>query len=205
MSRTKRFRFLSTVCIMIFAAVGLAQAPQEKPAAPPPKQTESADQAKTAAQQPSTPATKEAAPTAKESGTEAPAKDGTASDAAVEAASTPLAPGSKVFIAPMPIDFHRFLTEAIRKKKVPLQVVEDRNQAEFEITGTAESQKAGAAKIIIMGSWHSRESASIKVTNLKSGIVVYAYSYNTSNSSHGPRSSAESCAKHLKNKIEGKE
>ena len=53
-----------------------------------------------------------------------------------------------------------------------------------------------------MGSWHSRESASIKVANLKSGVIAFAYSYNTDNSAHGKKSSAESCAKHLKEKIE---
>jgi hypothetical protein len=33
----------------------------------------------------------------------------------------------------------------------------------FEITGLSETQKAGTAKKILMGSWHSRESASIKL------------------------------------------
>jgi hypothetical protein len=55
-----------------------------------------------------------------------------------------------------------------------------------------------------MGSWHSRESASIKIANLKTGTVAFAYSYNNDNSAHGKKSSAESCAKHLKEKIESK-
>ncbi len=32
-------------------------------------------------------------------------------------------------------------------------------------------------------------------------VVVYAYSYNKSDSAHGKRSSAEPCAKHLKEAI----
>jgi len=105
--------------------------------------------------------------------------------------------GAKVFVAPMQ-GFETFLKTAIAKKKVPIELVEDRNRAEFEITGVAESKKAGAAKKIVMGSWHSTEDASIKVTDLKSGEVVYAYSVHEENSNHGKQSSAESCAKHLK-------
>jgi len=105
--------------------------------------------------------------------------------------------GAKVFVAPMQ-GFEAFLKTAIAKKKVPIELVEDRSRAEFEITGVAESKKAGAAKKVIMGSWHSTEDASIKVTDLKSGEVVYAYSVHEENSNHGKQSSAESCAKHLK-------
>src|SRR5215510_5086832 len=83
--------------------------------------------------------------------------------------------GSKVFIAPMD-GFEKFLKDAIAKKKVPVEVVEQRDKADYEITGVAESKKAGAAKKIIMGSWHSTEDASIKVTDLKSGEIAYAYS-----------------------------
>ena len=110
--------------------------------------------------------------------------------------------GAKVFIAPMPDDFNQYLKTAIEKKKVPVTVVENRDQADFEITGYSETQKASTAKKLIMGSWHSRESASIKVVNLKTATVAFAYSYNNDNSAHGKKSSSESCAKHLKEKIE---
>lgn len=81
-------------------------------------------------------------------------------------------------------------------------VVDKREEAEFEITGYSETQKASTAKKVIMGSWHSRESASIKVANLKTSTIVFAYSYNNDNSAHGKKTSSESCAKHLKEKIE---
>lgn len=110
--------------------------------------------------------------------------------------------GAKVYIAPMPDDFNQYLKAAIEKKKVPITVVEDRDQADFEITGYSETQKASTAKKVIMGSWHSRESASIKVANLKTATVAFAYTYNNDNSAHGKKSSSESCAKHLKDKIE---
>lgn len=110
--------------------------------------------------------------------------------------------GAKVFVASMPNNFDEFIKSAIEKKRVPVTVVQNRDQAEFEITGYSESQKASAAKIIIMGSWHSRETASIKVANLKSGVIAFAYSHNTDNSARGKKTSSEACAKHLKEKIE---
>jgi hypothetical protein len=109
---------------------------------------------------------------------------------------------AKVFIAPMPDNFNEFIKAAIEKKKVPVTVVENREQADFEITGFSETQKAGLGKKLIMGSWHSRESASIKVANLKTGVIAFAYSYNTDNSARGKKTSSEACAKHLKEKIE---
>jgi hypothetical protein len=110
--------------------------------------------------------------------------------------------GSKVFINPMKDEYEKFLAGALKEKKVPVEIVTEKDKADFEISGTTESKKAGAAKIIIMGSWHSSEQASITVTNLKSGEAVWAYSVNKSNSAHGKKSTAEACAKHLREKIE---
>jgi hypothetical protein len=108
---------------------------------------------------------------------------------------------AKVFVAPMN-GFETYIVDALSKKKVPVEVVANREAAEFEITGTSESKKAGVAKILLTGSWHSKETASVTVSNLKTGIAVWAYSYHTYDSVHGKQSSAESCAKHLKEKIE---
>jgi hypothetical protein len=110
---------------------------------------------------------------------------------------------SKVFIAPMG-GFEEDLKGAIQSKKVPVVLVTDKDQADYEIAGTAESQKAGAVKKAVMWNWHSNEQASITVTEHKSGEVVFAYSVNKKSSAHGKRSTAEACAKHLKEQIEGK-
>ncbi len=111
---------------------------------------------------------------------------------------------SKIFINSMKDEFEKFLIAAFTAKKVPLEVVFDRDKADFELTGTSESKKASTAKKIIMGSWHSSEQASVTVVNLRSGVAVWAYSVNKSNSNHGKKTTAESCAKHLKEKIESK-
>jgi len=107
--------------------------------------------------------------------------------------------GSKVFINPMD-GFESYLKDAFKDKKVPLVIVWDKSQADFEITGTSNSQKAGAMKKIL-GNWHSREEASINLTNLKTGETVFAYSVHKDSSAHGKKSTAEACAKHLKDKI----
>jgi hypothetical protein len=104
---------------------------------------------------------------------------------------------AKVYIAPMG-GFETPLKKAIADKKVPIEIVEQREQAEYEITGTSDSKKASTAKKVIMGSWHSDEDASIKVASLKSGEIVYAYAVHKQDSAHGQKSTAEACAKHLK-------
>jgi len=111
--------------------------------------------------------------------------------------------GAKVFVAPIAGGYDTYLKDAIaKKKKVPVEIVASRDQADYEITGTAESQKASTAKKVILGNWHSREVASITLSNIKSSEVVWAYSVHEEASTHGQRSSAEVCAKHLKEAIE---
>ena len=110
---------------------------------------------------------------------------------------------SKVFLAPMG-GFENDLKAAIESKKVPVVLVTDKDQADYEISGTSDSEKAGAVKKAVMWNWHSNEQTSITVTEHKSGEVVFAYSVNKKSSAHGKRSTAEACAKHLKEQIEGK-
>ena len=110
---------------------------------------------------------------------------------------------SKVFLAPMG-GFEDDLKAAIQSKKVPVVLVTDKDQADYEMTGTSDTEKAGAAKKVIMLNWHSNEQASITVIDHKSGEIVFAYSVNKKSSAHGKRSTAEACAKHLKEEIEGK-
>ncbi len=109
-----------------------------------------------------------------------------------------LKPGAKVYIASMPDSFDTYLKSAIEKKKVPVTIVDSKESAEFEITGVSETQKAGKAKKIIMLDWRSTEQASISIADLKSGVVVFAYSVNKQSSAHGKQSTAEACAKHIK-------
>jgi hypothetical protein len=115
-----------------------------------------------------------------------------------------LKPGAKVYIASMPDDFDKYLKTAIGKKKVPLTIVESKENAEFEISGTSETQKASTAKKVILLNWHSAEQASISIADLKSGEVVFAYTVNKQSSAHGKQSTAEACAKHIKDFVQKK-
>lgn len=119
------------------------------------------------------------------------------------ATSKKIPANSKVFLAPMG-GFEEDLKTAILSKKVPVVLVTDKDQADYEISGTSDSEKASTAKKVVMWNWHSNEQASITVTEHKSGDVVFAYSVNKKSSAHGKRSTAEACAKHLKEQIEGK-
>jgi hypothetical protein len=114
-------------------------------------------------------------------------------------------PGSKVFITPIEGGFDTYLSAALVKKEVPLTVTTIKDKADFEITAIAESEKAGWAKMAFLGSGQSNEQASIKVVNLKTGVVAFAYAANKGSATRGKQSAAESCAKHLKARIEGKE
>jgi|ERR1035437_1428178 hypothetical protein len=106
--------------------------------------------------------------------------------------------GATVFIAPMPDGFDTYLKTAIEKKKVPVEIVNDKSRAKYLITGASETQQAGVAKKVLALDWRSTEEASIQVANLESGEVVFAYSVHEQSSNHGKQSSAEACAKHLK-------
>ncbi len=110
--------------------------------------------------------------------------------------------GARVFISPLDNGYHIYLAAAIQKKQVPVVMVIDKSRADFELSAVTESDKAGWAKMLFMNSGASAEQASFQFVNLKTGTVVFGYNVNKSNSARGKQSSAESCAKHLKEKIE---
>jgi hypothetical protein len=110
-------------------------------------------------------------------------------------------PGSKFYIAQIEGGYDIYLAAAIQQKKVPIVIVTDRSKADYEIAGVSESEKAGWAKMLFLGSQQTSEQASIKIENLKTKNIVYAYNVNKINSARGKQSTSEACAKHLKEKI----
>lgn len=111
--------------------------------------------------------------------------------------------GSKVYVAD--IDglpgFENNLVAAFQKKRVNLIVVADRSQADFEINGFAENQKAGWAKIIF-GSGRPESEASIQMVNLRTGVVAFAVASYKVDSYNGNKSTAEHLAKNVRQKME---
>jgi hypothetical protein len=116
--------------------------------------------------------------------------------------SSKIKAGSRIFISPMDGGFENFIVAGIQKKQVPLVVVIDRGKADYEMSGISDSEKAGWAKMMFLGSQQSNEEASVKVSDMKTGAVVFAYSVHKTNSYKGKQSAGEACAKHLKDAIE---
>jgi hypothetical protein len=124
--------------------------------------------------------------------------------------ATRIPPNSKVYIAPFksenaekPVEgFETYMAAAMRKKNVPLIMVADRSQADFEIVGSADKKGAGFAKKWLLGDFRGTTSASLTVTNLHTGVVAYADASHRASANKGLRSSAEKLAKYLKRKIE---
>ena len=114
---------------------------------------------------------------------------------------TRIRPGSRVFVAPMD-GFETFLTAAMSAKKVPMTVVTNREHADYEVVGTASSERPGAIRTLLRGETGTDEEASIAMKNVRSGVVVFAYSVHLKDSFRGRQSAAESCAKHLKDRID---
>lgn len=111
--------------------------------------------------------------------------------------------GSKVYVenvAGLP-GFENNLVAAFQKKQVNLLVVADRSLADFEITGFAQSEKAGWAKIIF-GSGRPESEASIQLVNLRTGVIAYAVASYKVDSFNGNKSTAEHLAKNLRQKME---
>lgn len=112
--------------------------------------------------------------------------------------------GAKIYVAPMPNGFETYVIAGFQKKGVPVIVMTDRSKADFELTGVSDSDKAGWAKMLFLGSQQTNESASVKLVNLRTENVVFAYSVNKTNSVRGKQSAGEAVAKHIKEKIENR-
>jgi hypothetical protein len=121
--------------------------------------------------------------------------------------SAPIVPGARVelnstvYIEPMD-GFENYLAAALLKKKVPLIAIANQATAEYLIKGTWEEKKAGFAKMFVFGQIHSDDSASVQMIDQRSGQIVFAYAVNKKNTWHGDQTTAEACAKHLKQQIE---
>jgi hypothetical protein len=90
--------------------------------------------------------------------------------------------GATVFIAPQN-GFENYLAAALQKKSVPLVAVSNPEHATYILKGA---------------------SANVQLIDQKTGAIVFAYSVNKKSTLHGQQTTAEACAKHLKEQIEKK-
>ena len=96
--------------------------------------------------------------------------------------------------------FDAYLTAALGKKKVPVAVVADKEKADYVLEGLSTHEEKGWASKVFLGHRDTSE-ATIKLIDIKSGEVVYAYAVHKKNSVRANQSTAEACAKHLKEAI----
>lgn len=120
---------------------------------------------------------------------------------ALSAQAPQIEKGAKVFIEPMN-GFENYLTAAFEKKGVPLSVVADESQADYVLSGTSEDKKPGAVRVLVTGNIHGDNAASVRLVEKKSGAIVFAYAVNKKDTLHGDQTTAEACAKHLKEEME---
>ena len=105
-----------------------------------------------------------------------------------------------VYIEPMG-GFETYLSAAFLKKGVPLIITDDKTKADYIITGTSHTEKAGWAKTLFVTP-APQSDASISMKSAKTGEVVFAYAVDKFAARHADQSTAEACAKHLKNAID---
>lgn len=194
----KRFCVISCVMALLFAFPVLAQntpasnsTTQQDKSATGAKPASSSAEAKADTK----PETQTSSDSAKSESANPESKNGKAS-----LNSTKIPSGSKIYVAPMG-GFENYVIAGILKKKVPVTIVGDRDKAEYEIRGSAETEKAGWAKMLFLGSQQTNEQASINVQEIKTGAVVFAYSVNKINSVRGKQSAGEAIGKHLNDAI----
>ncbi|HEY1946018.1 MAG TPA: hypothetical protein VGG97_03365 [Bryobacteraceae bacterium] len=110
--------------------------------------------------------------------------------------------GSKIYVEAAD-GFDTYLTAALQKKKVAVMIVTTKENADYELDGVSDHQKPDWAKTVFLGQIHSDDQASVKLVNLKTNEVVFAYAVNKKNTLHGRQTAAEACAKHLKAAVSG--
>lgn len=112
--------------------------------------------------------------------------------------------GARLFVAPMQ-GFEVYVLAALKSKRVPIVVVADRSQADFVLTGSAESRRPHWSRAAFLGNEESHEQASISVGDVKTGAVAFAFAVEKKNAGRGRQTTAEACAKELKKHIVGKD
>jgi hypothetical protein len=115
----------------------------------------------------------------------------------------------KVYIAPQN-GFESFLAGAFTKKNVPAQMVQTAEAADYILSAAPVQQKPETAggKIArclfaYCAGIEGSQTASVTLIDAKTKAVVWAYNVRKGGSSNF-QSSAEACAKHLKNWLEHK-
>ncbi len=113
-------------------------------------------------------------------------------------------PNPKIYIAPAE-GFESYLAAGITKKHVPAQIVTDEKEADYILKPTPVDQKTEStgSKItrclfIYCAGIEGSNTVSVQLVDRKTSTAVWAYNVHKSGHKNF-QSSAEACAKHLKN------
>lgn len=106
--------------------------------------------------------------------------------------------GSHIFLEDMN-GFEADFTAALQKKHVPLIVTDNKEKADYFVSAKSTIQNAGWAKTIFVSPLPAAH-ASITIKS-KSGDTVFAYAVDKMSARKGTQSTAEACAKHLKDVV----
>jgi hypothetical protein len=115
-----------------------------------------------------------------------------------------------VYIEPMG-SYETYLAAAFAKEHVPVTVVANGTKADYVITSTL-SQTAATSPLVVVNNqtdtfqngfnrgWgsHGSTTASISVIDVRTSAVGFAYSVGKGPNTNRIQSTAEACAKHLK-------
>lgn len=125
------------------------------------------------------------------------------------ALACPQIPNPKIYIAPAN-GFESYLAGAFTKKTVPAQIVQSADAADYILGAAPVEQKpeSTGGKIarclfVYCAGIEGSQTASVTLTDTKTKAVVWAYNVRKGGSKNF-QSSAEACAKHLKQWLEHK-
>ena len=115
----------------------------------------------------------------------------------------------RIFIAPSE-GFESYLAAAFTKKHVPAQIVADKGRVDYILSAPPVQEKPESAggKIArclfaYCAGIEGSQAASVTLTDVRTNVVVWAYNVRKEGSKNY-QSSAEACAKHLKEWLERK-
>jgi hypothetical protein len=104
--------------------------------------------------------------------------------------------GSKIYVDAAD-GFDDDVAAAVEKKKVPVAIVNSRDEADYQLGGISDYEKTAWAKMMFTPQIRSDDQAGIKLVDLDTGEVVFAYPVDKKNRLFGRQTAAEVCAKHL--------
>jgi len=163
------------------------------------------------------PESKPAQPTAGPSAPPAPVTETPASIPSQQAFARPVVDRSlsaqsgkpRIYISPAQ-GFESYLAAAMTKKHVPAQILQDQNDVDYVLSAAPvqekpESTGGKVARCLFMycGGIEGSQTASVTLTDVRTNVVVWAYNVRKGGSKNY-QSSAEACAKHLKEWLERK-